>query len=52
MNSIHDSNNSNSNDNVDDLTNLGDDSFYHIFRIGLPRCQFQNKFILVNSVLD
>ena len=51
MNSIHDSNN-NSNNNVDDLTNLGDSSLCHIFRYRLRRCQFQNTFIPVNNVLS
>ena len=51
-NSIHDSNNDNSNNNVDNLTNLGDGSLYHIFRCGSRRCQFQNKFIPVNNVLS
>ena len=38
VNSIHDSNNNNANNNVDDLTNLGDGSLYHIFRCGLKSC--------------
>ena len=49
--SIHDRNNDNSNNNVDNLTYLGDDSLYHNLRCGLRRCQFQNKFIPVNNVL-
>ena len=40
------------NNNVDDLTNLGDDSLYHIFRYGSKRRQFQNKFIPVNNILS
>ena len=51
-NSIHDSNNDNSNNNTDDLTNLGDGSLYHIFKCGSRRCQFQNKFIPVNNLLS
>ena len=51
-NSIHDSNNDNSNNNVENLTNLGDGSLYHIFRCGSRRCQFQNKFIPINNVLS
>ena len=51
VNSIHDSSNNNSN-NVDDLTNLGNGSLYHIFRCGSKRCQFQNKFIPVNNILS
>ena len=38
-------NNNNSNNNVDDLNNLGDGSLYHIFRCGSKLCQFQSKFI-------
>ena len=51
-NLIHDSNNDNSNNNTDDLTNLGDGSLYHIFKCGSRRCQFQNKFIPVNNLLS
>ena len=38
-NSIHNSNNNISNNNVDDLTNLGGSSLYRIFRCGSKRCQ-------------
>ena len=51
-NSIHNSNDSISNNNVDDLTNLGDSSLYRIFRCGSKRCQFQNKFIPFNNILS
>ena len=51
-NSIHDSNNNNSNDNVVDLTNLDDSSLYHVFRCGSKHCHFQNKFIPVNNILS
>ena len=51
-NSIYDSNDNNSDKIVDDLTNLGDDSLYYIFRCGSKRCQFQSKFIPVNSILS
>ena len=51
-NSIHDSNNDNSNNNVDDLTNLGDGSLSHTFRCGSRRCQFQNQFIPADNVLS
>ena len=51
-NLIYDSNNTNSNSDIDDLTNLGDDSLYHIFRCSSKRCQFQNKFILFNNILS
>ena len=51
-NSIHDSNNNNSNNNVGSLTNLRDGSLYNIFRCDSKRCQFQNKYIPVNSILS
>ena len=47
-NSIHDSNNDNSNNNVDTFNNLGEGSLSHIFRCGSKRCQFQTKFVPVN----
>ena len=50
--SIHNSNNNISNNIVGNLTNLCDDSFYHIFRCGSKRYQFQSKFILVTNVLS
>ena len=46
-NLIHVCNNNNSNDNLDDLINLGDGFLYHIFRCGSKRCQFQNKSFLL-----
>ena len=46
-NSIHDSNNK-----VDDFTNLGDGSLYQIFRCGSKRCQFQKKVVPVNNILS
>ena len=51
-NSIHDSNNNNSYNNVDGFNNLGDGSLSHIFRCGSKRCQFQNKFVPVNNILS
>ena len=51
-NLIHDSDDNNSNNNVDDLTNLGDVSLYLFFRCGSKRCQVQNKFIPVNNILS
>ena len=37
---IHDSNNVNFNNNLDNLINLGGGSFYHVFRCGSRCCQF------------
>ena len=51
-NSIHDSNNDNSDNNVDGFNSLGDGSSSHIFRCGSKRCQFQNKFVPVNNMLS
>ena len=51
-NSIHDRNNNNSNNIVDDHTNLRDGCLYYIFRCGSKRCEFQNKFVPVNNVLS
>ena len=64
-NSIHHSNNDNSYNNVDDLTDLGHGSIYlylylsiylsiylSVFRDGSRRWQFQNKFIPVSNVLS
>ena len=51
-NSIHDSNNNNSNSNVDGFDNLGDGSSSHIFRCGSKRCQVQSKFVSVNNILS
>ena len=50
-NSIYDSNNTNYNSNIDDLTNLGHGSLYHNFRCGSKHCQFQSTFIPVNNIL-
>ena len=50
-NSIHDSNNNNSNKNIDGFDNSDDGSLFHIFRCGSKRCQFQNKFVPVNNIL-
>ena len=49
---IHDSNNNNSNNNVDGFNNLGASSLSHIFRCGSKCCQFQNKFVPVNNILS
>ena len=51
-NLIHDRNNNNSSNIVDDDTNLGDGCSYYIFRCGSKRCQFQNKFVPVNNILS
>ena len=51
-NSIHDSNNNNSNKNTDRFTNLGDGTLYYIFRCGSKRCQFQNKLVPVSNILN
>ena len=51
-NSIHESNNDSSNNNVDGFNNLGDDSLSHIFRCGSKRFQIQNKFVPVNNILS
>ena len=51
-NSIHDSDNNNSNNHADSFNNLGDGSSSHIFRCGSKRCQFQNKFVPVNNILS
>ena len=51
-NSIHDSNNNNSNKNIDGFDNSDDGSLFHIFRCGSKRCQFQNKFVPVNDILS
>ena len=51
-NSIHDSHNNNSNNNLDAFDNLGDGSLSHIFRCDSKRCQFQNKFVPVNNILS
>ena len=51
-NSIHDSNNDKSYNNVDGFNNLGDGSLSQIFRCGSKRCQFQNKFVPVNNILS
>ena len=37
VNSVHDSNSNNTNDNVDGFNNLGDGSLYNTFRCGLKR---------------
>ena len=37
VNSVHDSNSNNSNDNEDGFNNLGDGSLYNTFRCGLKR---------------
>ena len=52
VNSIHDSNHNNSNNNVGGFNNLGDGSLSHIFRCGSKRFQFQNKFVPVNNILS
>ena len=51
-NSIHDSNNNSSNNNVEGFNNLGDGSLSHIFRYGSKCCHFQNKFIPDNNILS
>ena len=51
-NSIHDSNNNNSFNNVDDFNSLGDGSLSHIFRCSSKRCLFQNKFVPNNNILS
>ena len=52
VNLIHDSNDNNSNSNVDGFNNLGNGSLSHIFRYGSKRCQFQNKFVPANNILS
>ena len=52
VNSIHDSNNDNSNNNVDGFNNLGDGSLSHTFRCGSKRCQLQNKIVPFNNILS
>ena len=44
--------NNNSNDNVNDPTNLGDRSLCYIFRFVSRQCQFQNRFVLDNKLLN
>ena len=51
-NPIHNSNNDNSNNNVDGFNNLGRGSLSHIFRCGSKHCQFENKFVPVNNILS
>ena len=51
-NSIYDSSNNNSNNNVDGFNNLGDGSLSRIFRCSSKRCQFHNKFVPVNNILS
>ena len=46
------SNDDNSNNNIEDPTDLGDGFFFHIFRCSSRCCQFQNKFVPVNKVLS
>ena len=52
VNSIHDSNNNISYNNIDGFNNLGDGSLSRIFRCGSKRCQFQNKFVSVNNNIN
>ena len=51
-NSIYDSSNNNSNNNVDGFNNLGDGSLPHVFRCGSKRCQFCNKFVPASNILS
>ena len=51
-NSIHDNNNNNSYNNVDEFNNFGGGSLSLIFRCGSKRCQFQDKFVSVNNILS
>ena len=54
-NSIHESNDNNYNNKVDDLTNLGNSSLYHASRCGSKHCQYQisaSNIIPVNIILS